>query len=352
MADDRPGGVRGDSRFVRRTIIVIALVAAALLLWQLREVLLLLFGAIVISTVIRAVAAPFSKHLHLPETASTAASVLVIVAIVAGTLWLTGAQIAAQAARIVEVLPKAFADVDRLLATFGLGHPAQDWLARLQSGNVPLVADVGGWLSSLTQGLVGTLILLFGGIFLASTPRLYSIGVIKLVPPARRALVAEAMQQCEHALRQWLKAQLSAMIVIGVMTWIGLSLLGVQSALVLSIIAGTLEFIPYAGPILSAFPAVLVALVQGPDVALWTVLLYIVIHHLEAYLIQPIIQQYAVEVPAVVILFSLLGFAVLFGILGVILAAPLAIVGYVLVKRLYVIETLGTPTPIPGEAAD
>jgi predicted PurR-regulated permease PerM len=107
--------------------------------------------------------------------------------------------------------------------------------------------------------------------------------------------------------------------------------------------------VPYAGAIASAVPAVLVALVQGPELAAWTVVMYIVVHHLEAYVIQPLVQQWAVEVPALVMLFSLLAFGLLFGVIGIFFAAPLAVVSYVLVKRLYVVEVLDTPTPIPGE---
>ena len=77
--------------------------------------------------------------------------------------------------------------------------------------------------------------------------------------------------------------------------------------------------------------------------------MYVFVQHFEAYLVQPLIQQYAVEVPAVVLLFALLAFALLFGIVGVVFAAPLTVVTYVLVKRLYVREALDTPTPIPGE---
>ena len=91
------------------------------------------------------------------------------------------------------------------------------------------------------------------------------------------------------------------------------------------------------------------ALAQSSDLALWAVGVYIFVQHSEAYLIQPLIQQYAVDVPAVVLLFSLLAFAVLFGPIGVLFAAPLTVVSYVLVKRLYVREALATPTPIPGE---
>jgi predicted PurR-regulated permease PerM len=211
------------------------------------------------------------------------------------------------------------------------------------------VSRFGGWLSTVSTGVANFLIVLFGGMFLATEPRFYRTGAIKLMPEDKRALLAQAMDESEHALRLWLKGQLLAMLVIGVMTGTGLWLLGVQSWLVLGILAGFFEFIPFAGPILSAIPAVLIALVQSPELALWTALMYVFVQHSEAYLIQPLIQQYAVDVPAVVLLFSLLAFAVLFGAIGVLFAAPLTVVTYVLVKRLYVREALGTPTPIPGE---
>jgi predicted PurR-regulated permease PerM len=212
-----------------------------------------------------------------------------------------------------------------------------------------LVSRFGGWLSTASSGVANLLIVLFGGMFLATEPRFYRTGAIKLVPEDKRALLAQAMDESENALRLWLKGQLLAMLVIGVMTGMGLWLLGVPSWLVLGILAGFFEFIPFAGPILSAIPAVLIALVQSPELALWTALMYVFVQHSEAYLIQPLIQQYAVDVPAVVLLFSLLAFAVLFGAIGVLFAAPLTVVTYVLVKRLYVREALGTPTPIPGE---
>jgi predicted PurR-regulated permease PerM len=143
-----------------------------------------------------------------------------------------------------------------------------------------------------------------------------------------------------------------AMILIFIVTWLGLMLLGVPSALVLALISGILEFIPYAGAITSSIPAILVGLAQSPELALWVVGLYVLVHHVEAYVIQPVIQQFAVEIPAVITLFCLLAFGLLFGFLGILLAAPLAVVSYVLVKRLYVIEALDTPTPIPGENKD
>ena len=348
MAQEQNGSI-DESTFIRRVLIFIALVAGALILWQLRYVLVLLFGTVLIATIIRAIANPVAKHLRLPEGISVALSVLVIVGLVGGTIWLVDAQVSAQSQHLADAIPKAIAMVDNWLSGFGLGHPLQSWLSRMHSGSSAIISNFGGWLSSLTFGITSVLILFFGGIFLASQPRFYGIGAIKLVPTEKRSLIAEAMLDSENALRLWLKGQVIAMVVIGLLTWIGFLIIGVPSALVLAIIAGVLEFIPYAGPIASAVPAVLVALVQSPELAVWTIVMYVIVHHVEAYVLQPLVQQYAVDVPAVVMLFSLLAFGMLFGLIGVLFAAPMAVVAYVMVKRLYVVEALQTPTPIPGE---
>lgn len=352
MKSDREQADPGDLPFIRRTLIVIILVAGALLIWELRYVLVLLFGSVLVATIIRSIAQPFKTRLRLPDGLAVATSVLLIVVAVGGTFWLISSQISAQAEHLAAALPKSVAMVDTWLAGLGLDHPLQSWVAHVRSGNSMIVANFGGWLSTLTLAVASILILLFGGIFLAAQPRFYGIGVIKLIPPERRALIGEAMAESANALRLWLKGQLVAMIAIGVLTWIGFLIIGIQSPLVLAIIAGILEFIPFAGPIASAIPAVLVALVQGPELVAWTAVMYIVVHHLEAYVLQPVVQQWAVEVPAVVMLFALLAFGLLFGIVGVVFAAPLAVVTYVLVKRLYVVEALDTPTPIPGESVE
>ncbi|HEX5258528.1 MAG TPA: AI-2E family transporter [Sphingomicrobium sp.] len=340
-----------EARFVRRILIIVAIAAAVLLLWQLRQVVILLFGAVMVATIFRAISDLLEKHLHLPERLAVLLSVLLIVGIIAGLVWSIGSQVGAQSQSLADMLPRASQMIDDRLAAMGLGHPVDQWMHNMHSGSI-IGSDLKGVVSSVTLTAASFLITFFGGIFLAAEPRLYGIGLIKLIPPARRRLVAEAMEESDRALRLWLKGQLWAMILIFLMTWFGLWLLGVPSALVLALISGVLEFIPYAGAITSSIPAIMVALVQSPELALWVVGLYVVVHHVEAYLIQPLIQQFAVEIPAVITLFALLAFGLLFGVLGILLAAPLAVVSYVLVKRLYVIEALDTPTPIPGEKKD
>lgn len=337
------------SRFVSRALIVVALAGAAFLVWHLRSVLVLLFGAVVIGTVLRAIASPFSRWLRFPDALAVLSAVMVVAAVIVGTAWMMGAQIASQTRIVSESLPAGVQTVDAWLENYGFEEPVQSWLDDLQSSGGSIVSRVSGLLTSFGSGLANFLLVLFGGIFLAAQPSFYRTGAIKLIPPAKRALIAEAMDESEKALRLWLKGQLISMTIIGVLTGTGLWLLGIESWLVLGILAGLLEFVPFAGPILAAIPGILIALVGGPQLALWTTLMYVAVQQVEAYIIQPLVQQYAVHIPPVVLLFSLLAFALLFGIIGVLFAAPLAVVTFVLVKRLYVVEALDTPTPIPGE---
>jgi predicted PurR-regulated permease PerM len=140
------------------------------------------------------------------------------------------------------------------------------------------------------------------------------------------------------------------MVFIGLLTGIGLWLLGIPGALALGVIAFILEFVPFVGPILSSIPAILLALAFDPATAIWVVLLYIVIQQLEGNVIEPLVQQRAVDLPPALLLFSIVAGGLIFGMVGVVFAAPLLVVVFVMVKRLYVRDALGTHTDLPGEA--
>ena len=338
----------GDRQFIRRVLIVLALVAVAFLLWQLRTVVVMLFGAVVVATVFRALADVIKKWLGLPDGPAVALSILVILGSLAAIIYVFGGQISDQVAALTEALPNAWRSLQARIAEMGFGDPfaALADSARPSGGGA---AGVGRFVMSVGGGIADTLVVIFGGIFLAAQPNFYRIGAIKLVPQAKRALVSEAMIDSERALRLWLRGQLFAMVVVGLLTGLGLWLIGVPSAFALGLLAGLLEFIPFAGPVLAAVPGVLLALVVSPELAIGTIALYVGVQQFEGNLLQPVVQKFAVDLPPVVLLFSLLAFGMLFGVIGIIFAAPLTVVSYVLVKRLYVQEALGTKTPIPGE---
>jgi predicted PurR-regulated permease PerM len=109
-----------------------------------------------------------------------------------------------------------------------------------------------------------------------------------------------------------------------------------------------LDVIPMIGPIIAGIPAVLLAFTVSPATALWTLVLFLVIQQLQGNFLQPMIQKQAVDVPPAVLLFAVVAAGVLFGFLGVLLAAPLTVVVYVLVQRVYVKTLLGKDIKIAG----
>ncbi len=130
----------------------------------------------------------------------------------------------------------------------------------------------------------------------------------------------------------WVRGELILMFVVGLMTYIGLSLLRVEYALPLAIIAGLLEAVPVVGPIISSVPAILVALVTNPISAIGVVLLYIVIQQLENNILVPEIMEAAVGVSPLLVILALLIGASLFGIAGAILAVPTVAIAQVIVS--------------------
>jgi predicted PurR-regulated permease PerM len=335
--------------FVRRVLIVLGLATVFFLVWQLRILLLMLFGAIVVASIFRAVADLLIKYGRLSNAVATGLSILLILGSIAALIALFGQQVGQQVQTLRETLPTAWRDLEARIGDMGLSDQLDRMMKSISTPGGGSLSGFGRTLLSIGSGFADLLVVIFAGIYLATQPNFYRIGAIKLVPPTRRKIAAEAMLESERALRLWLKGQALAMVVVGLLTGLGLWALGMPSAFALGLLAGLLEFIPFAGPIIAAVPAILIALAVSPELALWVTLLYVAIQQFEGNLLTPLVQQYAVDLPGAVLLFSLIGFGTLFGTLGVILAAPLAVVMMVLVKRLYVIETLDTPTPIPGE---
>jgi predicted PurR-regulated permease PerM len=341
-----------ERQFVRRALIVIGLVGLTYIFWELRTVFLMLFGAVVIASIFRAVADLICRWTPLPPGAATALSILLVLGSVGGLIAVFGSHVGEQAQSLREALPTAWKALEARIGDYGLSAQFERLVSTISTPGGGSLSTFGRTVMSIGSGLADLLVLIFAGVYLAAQPNFYRAGMIKLVPPARRKIAADAMRESERALRLWLKGQAIAMLAVGLCTGLGLWALGMPSALLLGLLAGLLEFIPFAGPLIAAIPAVLLALAIGPEMVMWVALLYLVVQQLEGTLLTPLVQQYAVDLPGVILLFSLIAFGILFGTLGVILAAPLAVVTLVLVKRLYVIETLNTPTPIPGEDKD
>lgn len=229
-----------------------------------------------------------------------------------------------------------------------------DWLARFRDLLTELVTSerfysrAGGAVSA-TAGVIGNMVLIFAiGLFLAISPQTYISGFVALFPIQRRLRARQVLARVGETLEWWFVGQLASMTAVGVLTSIGLLILGVPAALTLGILAGLLTFVPNFGPIIAAIPAVLLAFAPHPDqvtlnpkAALYVIMLYALVQFLEGWLITPMIQRRAVEIPPALIMLAQVTLALLLGALGLLLATPILAAILVVVRMIYLEDVLG-----------
>ena len=330
--------------FAKRCLFVAALVGLGVLLWFLWGVLLLIFAAVLLAIAIRSLAVPFAQRTPLGTSAAIVVVLLLVVLVLSGTGIMLGTQLSNQLGELWTRLPE-FADrAEQFIAQTPLGRTLLRLLPDAETIFSGFTAGTALTAATTTLGVFATLLIaIFLGLFFALTPRVYVRGFVALFPAAYRPRVERVLADTAVSLRAWLRAQFVAMIVVGVITWIGLLLLGVPLALGLAFLAFLLEFIPVVGPIVAAVPAILVGLSESPMLGLWVALLYVAIQQFEGYVLLPLLQRWAVHLPPALYLIGIVAFGVLFGWIGLLLAAPLMVATTVWVREIYV-ELILEPT--------
>ncbi|HEY8611263.1 MAG TPA: AI-2E family transporter [Roseomonas sp.] len=360
MTDPTREGARATWRdelpFLRRVLIVAGVVVLLLLLWAIRGSLLLAFGGVVVASVLLALADPLERRFGLSRTLSlmlVGGGVLVALVLI-GTL--IGQQVQAQVSQLGQQLPAAIQGLEQRLGIplAGLGGGGQPGGGGGESGLASMapagfLQQVGSFGRIAVDAVASVALAVVGGVFIAASPRLYRRGLVKLLPKGQHARAEEALDNSGRALRQWLLAALLAMTIVGTLAGLGSWALGLPAPLALALFAGLAEFVPLVGSVVGAVPALLLALGHGSSTFLWTLALFLAIQQIESNIITPLVTQRMVQIPPAVVLFSVVAFGAVFGLPGVVLAAPLTVVAYVLVKKLYVRETLGERTDVPGE---
>ena len=195
--------------------------------------------------------------------------------------------------------------------------------------------------SSIFGAIGGIVLVIFIAMYIAITPGLYREGILHLIPHGRRDRAEEFIDTLGVTLRQWLLARLIAMVAIGTITGVALALLQVKGAAALGVLAGLLEFIPFFGPVISAVPAIGVALLDSPQKALYVVILYIVMQQLEGNVITPLLLEKRLDIPPVLTVVTVAALGIVFGVIGMLIAEPLLAAVLVTTKMLYVNDVVG-----------
>jgi len=193
--------------------------------------------------------------------------------------------------------------------------------------------------------LTGVIFVFIISIFLVINPRTYIEVFRSIVPLDRELLFDELCRRLRNGLRHWVGGILIAMTLMGTCTGVGLGFAGIENWPLLAVLTFLGTFVPYIGAILSAIPGILIGLSQSPKHFVLASLVYLAVHVLEGYIVEPIVMRRAVELkPAVLLVGQTILFSV-FGILGVIVAAPLLASLQIAIQFLYVERFLGKVNP-------
>ena len=353
---DLPSAARDQLRVLLTTVAALGtLVVLALLAWRITHVLLVIFAAILLAILLDGLARLLVRRLRLGHLPALVLALLIVAAALGGFGFLAGPQVSEQLGQLGERLPEA---VEQIKATI----QSQAWgRALLRNAPapaelVPSPGDVLGQLSGVFSTALGTVvnlsIILILGVYLAANPTVYLGGLRLLLPPKLQPRAEQVLGALGQALRWWLIGRISSMVAVGVLTGIGLWLIHMPLVLALSLTAGLLAFVPLVGPILSAVPAVLLALVEDPIKVVYVIGVYSGVQLLEGNFITPLIQKRTVLLPPAVLITAQLLMGVLFGFLGVVLATPLAVTTIVLVQMHYVHDLLGSRVRVLGQHQD
>lgn len=335
--------------YIRRVVIAVTIVVVAYIAWQVREVVVIIFGGLLIATLVSTLALQLMRWLPLSRKLATVLVVLLTVLLFLFIGWWVGDSIAKQFEGLGEKLPEALDSARQWISNTPLGAVIEPGLADLEGGSMPwgnLVSFTGTALGAIAN----TVLIIAIGVYLAATPDVYWRGIIRMVPVAYRENASSALSDASTGLRKWLIGQLIAMVAIGILTTVGLYLLDVPLALSLGILAGLLEFIPFIGPFIFGFLAILIAFTDGPTTALYVALLILALQQFEGNILTPIIQRRTVHLPPALGLIAVIVFGVLFGIPGILFATPLMVVAMILVQKLYIDEGLENGTSGQGVA--
>jgi len=301
---------------IRTVLFTLALLAGLWLIGQILDILFLLFIAFLLMTALHPLVI-FLERFRVPRFLG----ILLIYAIVFGFF---GASLVGAVPTLVSQSAKLTAELPNFIARV-LPYWNIDVTAISQQ-----IQPIGESLVKVTLGIFSNIlavvtVLVFAFYFLLE--RRHADEILTSVfgsEVARQVLVV--LRSIERRLGAWVLGQLILMIAIGVFSYIGLIILHIEYALPLAILAALLEIIPMVGPILSAIPAILVALATSPFLALSVVALYIIVQQLENNLLVPIIMKKSVGFAPIVTIIILMVGGRLAGIVGAVLSIPIALV--------------------------
>ncbi|WP_458760803.1 AI-2E family transporter [Afipia sp. TerB] len=335
---------------------VIAFAAFLAFAWYFAATLFLIFAGALLGVTLTAMSNQLHRVMGGPHALRLVIVCLVMAALFAGIVTLGGSTITQQAKALSGTIKEQIVNLKDFLERHGVDTsyldlnnttaPASSTTApatpRSLPSNLPsagALASGGGAIVSQTLKLIlGTVgavgnffIVLFLGLAFAAQPSVYRKGILAMSPVRHRANVETVVDRISNTLERWLIAQMITMTAVFAVTWIGLSIIGIPGSFILGVQAGLLAFIPTLGAILGGLIILLASISSGWIAVLSAFVLFMGVHALESYILTPILQRQALEIPPATLFAFQILLGVVFGVWGLTLALPILAVSKVII---------------------
>lgn len=330
---DRPINITITSGAIFKAILIVLLVV---LLFYIRNLLLILLTSIVLASALEPGARWLIKR-RVPRALSVLLIYIAVILVFAVIFYFFVPTLISDVNDILNSIPAYLQSLSDAAFRFNELPAVQEFLRDFsQDPGGQLFGRITGGISSATLGFLTTASAIFGGILsfiliivLSFYLAVQEDGVANflriVIPIQHEKYVVDLWKRSQRKIGLWMQGQLVLGVLIGVLTYLGLSILGIDNALALALIAAIFELIPIFGPILAAIPAVAFAVLDGGlTLGLLVVGLYLIIQQFESQLIHPLVVKKIVGIPAMIAIIAIIVGAQIAGFLGIIISVPIA----------------------------
>ncbi|MDO8638850.1 MAG: AI-2E family transporter [Candidatus Daviesbacteria bacterium] len=307
-----------------KTIIFItAFILGLLMIYLIKDLLLILFVAIILMSALEPLV-NFFHRLKIPRALGIPLTYIIIIAVLVGILAILLPPLVEQSSKLVVTLPPLLSQL------FAIAHIDK---SVFQTQLTSLSANAFSITLTVFDNFLTIIFLLVITFYLLLERKLLETRISSLFV-GREERVKTLITNIQEKLGSWMRGQLFLSVIIGMLSFIGLTILDIPYALPLALIAGIMEVVPVIGPIISSFPAILVALTISPVLGLIVGVMYFVIQQLENHLIVPQVMKKAVGLNPLVVILTIAVGSRLLGFAGALLAVPIAVVIQILVTEI------------------
>jgi predicted PurR-regulated permease PerM len=306
---------------------ILILVFLGFLYW-IKDVIALFFVAVILSAAFDPLI-DWLKARKVPRALSIIGVYLVFFSLIGGTIYLLIGPIGDQVIEMRRTFPDYYIKINdglqHLTNTATEGEAVSTSISDITKSITQASTGIFNFITSIFGGVISFFVVLVITFYLTVEEKGMKQMIANITPSRHRPYISQLIAQMQHRMGYWLRGQLFLSIIIFVLTYLGLTLLGIKYALILALIAGLFEIVPFLGPLMSAVPAIFLAFMQSPSKAVFVAILYLVIQQLENNLIVPKVMGKATGLNPLIVILSILTGARIGGIIGALLAVPVAI---------------------------